>query len=501
MDPTLAPRTRNLVASLLEQPDLAVRIRELPPRALARVVEEIGLEDASEIVALATREQLLVVLDDDVWKSAAPGEDERFDAHRFLTWLEVLVEAGDRVVAEKLSGLPEDLLVLALHRHVLVFPLERLASEIGNAEDGDLADKALSDHLHEELDDMILVARGHDGWDAILSAVLALDREHHALVVRVLSRCAALADDEIEESGGLHDLLTREGALEEDVAGEREDRRAADGFVAGSSAKSFLTLARRPLAEGPYTRDVVTRAWFRDATARSVPAPALALHRTTELLPPVAPEAVPEENVLSRAMRALASSDARAFAARSEELAYLANVLRAGAGHEGRHLRDGEAVVGALATVSLGLDRVCGKRNADDDLARVLVARTADELFRRGFHALHTEVVLPAAARAVEVLRGAADAAGPDLARAADRLANAAARGEPWKERDALELVALHGPDGGEALAALVAELPRRAGVLARPGAPYLASGADLAQVEEWLRAGCVARAHRHRRA
>ncbi len=489
----LAPRTRTLVASLLDQPDLAARVRELPPRALARVVESIGLEDAAEIVALATSEQLLVVLDDDLWKSAAPGEDDRFDAARFLTWLEVLAEGGDRVVAEKLAGLPEDLLVLALHRHVLVFPLERLASEIDSAEDGELADKALSDHLHEELDDMILVARGHDGWDAILGAVLALDREHHALVVRVLSRCAALADDEIDEAGGLYDVLTREGALEDDVAGDREDRRAAEGFVAGSSAKSFLGLARRPLGDGAYVRDVVTRAWFRDAGARAPSVPAVGgaqrERRATDLLPPLPGEPAHEENALTRAMRELAAHDVGVFAARSEELAYLANVLKAGAGHDGRHVREGEAVVGALATVALGLDLMAGGRATDEDLTRILVARTADELFRRGFHALHTDVVLPAAARASEVLRGqAGDAADRrDFRRAADALAAAAARGEPWKERDALELLAARGPDAGEALAALVAELPRLAGVLARRGSPYLSSDRDLACVRAWL--------------
>lgn len=472
--------------------------------ALARIVERVGLEDASELVALATSEQLLTVLDEDLWKSTTAGEDERFDAERFVTWLEVLLEAGDHVVAEKLAALPEDLLTLALHAHVLVIELDRLASEIGESEDGEQVDKALSNHLHEELDEMILVARHADGWDAILAALLALDKEHHSLLVRVLGRCAAIGEEEIEESGGLYEVLTSEASLEDDVAGDREDRRAAEGFVAPSSAKSFLRLARRPLPAGDYVRDVVTRGSLRDAAraaGRASASHALPPTRAAALLaeltrdehaaevePRVAgalPRAGsrPIESVLAAAMRELEARAPARFAERSEELAYLANVLGAGCGWAGRRMRPVEAVQAALATTSLGLELASSTANAKSHVA-TLTEQPADALFRVAFHTLH-EVVLRAGRCAVLLLERAASASmeqeSVELRAAAAALARAIDTGEPWRERERIELLEgeLDAPSVA-ALVGLVDELPSRTGALARGegGAAAEAAGA-----------------------
>jgi len=84
-------------------PDLAAQIQSLAPPVLARLIGEVGLEDAGELVAFATTEQLARVFDEDLWASARPGEDERFDARRFVTWLEVMLEAGDAFGRRKSS--------------------------------------------------------------------------------------------------------------------------------------------------------------------------------------------------------------------------------------------------------------------------------------------------------------------------------------------------------------------------------------------------------------
>src|SRR4051794_14828598 len=88
-------RRRDLLAHLLEEPDLVALVRTLDAPSLGALVRHIGLEDAGEIVDLATSDQLLHILDEDVWKSEAAGEDEVFDDGRFAVWLEVLLEAGD----------------------------------------------------------------------------------------------------------------------------------------------------------------------------------------------------------------------------------------------------------------------------------------------------------------------------------------------------------------------------------------------------------------------
>src|SRR4051812_47837647 len=112
----LAPRTqanpRTLLARILDQPALVSAVQALPPAALLRLIDRVGLEDAGELVALATVDQLRRVFDEDLWRSARPGEDDRFDASRLLLWLEVMLEAGEQFAADKLAELPEDLVAL-----------------------------------------------------------------------------------------------------------------------------------------------------------------------------------------------------------------------------------------------------------------------------------------------------------------------------------------------------------------------------------------------------
>ena len=76
-----------------------------------------------------------------------------------LVWLEVMSEAGDAFIASKLSELPEDLVTLALHKHVLVLNLEELALSMQAADEVDARqlDKALESCLYEELGDGLFV--------------------------------------------------------------------------------------------------------------------------------------------------------------------------------------------------------------------------------------------------------------------------------------------------------------------------------------------------------
>jgi hypothetical protein len=49
----------------------------------------------------------------------------------------------------------------------------------------------------------------------------------------------------IADNGGLYEVLSAEQMLEEDLAAERETRRAQHGYVAPSAAAAFLRLARK----------------------------------------------------------------------------------------------------------------------------------------------------------------------------------------------------------------------------------------------------------------
>jgi hypothetical protein len=366
------------------------------------LIAEVGLEDAAELVALASSQQLAQIFDEDLWHSAGPGEDERFDADRFLLWLQVMLEAGERFVADRLAELPRDLVTLAFQRHLLVISEDALRAELtAGDDDAEGAEKAFESCLSEEIDEYQLIWRGGDGWDEVLSALLAFDRDHHALCYDLLERCARLSQEYIEDNGGLYEVLSSEQMLESDLAGERESRRAERGYVAPSAAVAFLRLARQSLADAavPPERDALTRGYFREL-ARTPAAPAAAVqpkrHDLARLLeasgvtrdtttPPRLMSSKPEGEapLLVSALQCLATDAPASFAERSEELAYLSNVLVAGGSIDGRSLRPLEAVEHAIAAVSFGLWLVAGEPSPSVEAAtQKLAQHPCDGLFR-----------------------------------------------------------------------------------------------------------------------
>lgn len=82
-------QTHDLLNSILDQPELPAIIRSLDAGVLARLIRHIGLEDSAKIISLANTDQLKCILDEDLWHSEAPGQDEVFDADRFGLWLEI----------------------------------------------------------------------------------------------------------------------------------------------------------------------------------------------------------------------------------------------------------------------------------------------------------------------------------------------------------------------------------------------------------------------------
>lgn len=422
-----------LLMRILDRPELVAAVRELPAPVLGSLIDRVGLEDAGELVALASSEQLQGVFDQDLWRAPAPGEDEQFRPERFALWLEIMLEGGEAFLIEQLCALPHDLLTLAVHRLVLVVDMDALGQRfIEPSEDQQRLERALDAPLFEEWEEFRLLARDPMHWDMVWTALLALDRDHHDVLRAILEHCCALSSEYIEEHGGLYEVLTSEEMLESDVAGEREDRRAAEGFVAPADARSFLELARR--GEQLETQDPVTKAYFRaraggkparpaESAARAIStklmAPAADVSRLVDLLEdagvvgptrqsPLAalsagsatakqrgervrvedsPLSVAEKPVqlLQAALIELRLQQDEIFAQRIEELGYLANALIAGS--SGRRPRPVEALEQAIAICNTGLERALG---ADRSLARAveLLDKTpADQLFRRGYRA------------------------------------------------------------------------------------------------------------------
>jgi hypothetical protein len=416
------PSATRLLHHVLESPALVAAVRELPPAALGKLIAAVGLESAGELVALATTSQLERVFDEEMWREETAGDDPHFDPARFGLWLEVLLEAGEAAVVARLCELPLDFVILAVSRLVLVVDIDRLGVELSEDEaELELVEKALDASLCEEWEEFRLIARDQRTFDSVVAALFALDRDHHDVLRLILERAAAASSEYIADNGGLHDVLTADEMLESDARAERDDRRAREGYVAASDARSFLTLSRQsPGTAGE--RDPVTRAYFRalERDARTVPgrAPARAAKSSATARPreleekpdvtglvrlladvtghaaPAATALVPSAtgSLLGHALGALERSAPLVHAERLEELGYLANVLIAGEPNAGRRFRPIEALETAVAVCDEALTHELGPAHGTNDdrlraATELVRVRHLDQLFRRGWYA------------------------------------------------------------------------------------------------------------------
>jgi Family of unknown function (DUF6178) len=405
--------SRDLLRRVLDEPSLVAAVRSLEPRALRAWVERVGLEDASDLVALASDEQLLDLFDASLWKSERAGDDERFDPARFSTWLEVLLETGEEAAARRFIEMPEELLAFALHSQLLVLDSDELFSDLARAgaRMAQEVESALESSLTLELDRYLVVSRRPDGWDALVSILTVLDRDQNPMLQGLLERCCAASTDYVDDEGGLLAVLSSAQTLEADAAADRDDRRARQGYVAPADARAFLALAREASADEllAETRpDPLTRAYFRERdtspapreagapeeAARSAAGPddsgerLLAALREAEILPRAQPLLAPPEQKLDpfrAGLARLADRDPDAHAQRMDELAYLANVLIAGASREQRAYRPVEAVEAVIETCSAGLAHLLGGPPGEESAADALARHRADRLFLAGW--------------------------------------------------------------------------------------------------------------------
>jgi hypothetical protein len=295
----------------------------------------------------------------------------------------------------------------------------------------ELVDKALESCLYQEFGEHQVISRRHDGWDSIVAILAALDKNDHALLERILERCCYMSSEYIEENGGLYDVLTSEEMLESDLAADREDRRAGDGFIAPTQAASFLALSRATVPDDVLAqpRDPVTRAYFRELApamksngkdaANSLPPAGGMVDRTADLeqmLGALDVDEVPRDArpvfflegkngaasagsaIFKAALAALHESDPKLHAQRMEEIAYLCNVLVAGCEVDGRSFRPFEAIVAVAATCNLGLELLTEQARGKGEIAKravsVLARDGADKTFRIGWRTLHREIGL-----------------------------------------------------------------------------------------------------------
>jgi len=500
---------RGLLARILDTPQLALAVPRLAPELLHRVIQTCGLEDCSDLVALATPTQLQRVFDLDLWRQNRPGVDEQLDAARFATWLEVLMQSGATTAAEKVAGMDADLVIAALAQHVRVIDVATF--EPTESSDDEPLERRRSGEPGCELGGYLLEARQSDAWDTIVDLLATLDSNHPEYFHRVMRGCRHLSNDGFELDG-LHDLLDDRAQDLFDLALDREHRREERGFVTPAQARAFLHDARRvPLKQPtPPTSNPIVRAYFRAIAATAAPGPAsaavngpppeasgspdsteatqAAVGAVVELLRDAGvlndqprarlPAAQDAPQLLARIQAHMQSAndiDPIAHATRMEELVFLANTLAAGCSLRERPFTEREASDAALAVCNLGLENwpdhwstesaqplSVGVRDARLP-EHFLVDHDLISVFQIGWTILHRDVCMYAADRLIDVL---------GELRCGDREIHLALKelradlikhwetGEPWAARNALDVIAILDTPAWAALLGLLDECP-----------------------------------------
>lgn len=540
---------RGLLDRILNTPNLEQVVPRLQPDLLNGVIQKIGLEDCGELLALATPEQLARVFDLDLWRATMAGQDEQFDADRFGVWIEVLLEAGAEVAAQKLAGIDADLVATGVAQHAFVY--DRAAVTPYETLDGKqetfYAD-AISVHdigLTFDLGSYLLLAKRADSWEAITEVLMALGTEHSDYFHQVMRRCVVLSNEGFEVDG-LDDLFSKKDQAMFELEAGREGRREKQGYVPPAQARAFLQMARelRLESDAKPPANPLVRAYFQAIqetttadthSTTSTPAAAEFLSAgegsppaqedSTEAVAAVF-EVLRDAGIIAQPPRALLSgADAppqrlgqiqtrlefalyqnpQAYQARNEELAYLANTLMAGCSIQARPFTAQEASEAAVAICNLGLENWPPHwlpANTTEAPISFLVDQDLVSVFQVGWRVLYGEVGMYAAKQLIEVLSNM-QCEDRELQRDLDALRIVLAKhwraGTPWHARDALDVIAPMDLLAWTVLLALIDECPalhagvgalQNSGTLAVNAADFefISENSQIASVREFMR-------------
>jgi len=530
LDLTRPAEPQGLLDRILNTPHLAQVVPKLQPEIIHRVIQHVGLEDSSELVALATPEQLERVFDLDLWRGGIPGRDERFDADRFGVWLEVLVEAGADVAAQKLAEMDARIVTAGFAQHVRVF--DRAAVSPYITTDGLEVPEAVgrTDGLSCEVGSYLAVARRIDSWEAIVAVLTALAHDHHHCFDHVMTGCRVLSNS-TPEIDGLDDLLGAGDQAMFDVAFDREQRRDRSGFVAPAQARAFLEASRRlrfNRATAP-SLDPIARAHLRTTASSAAsdahdapggtdtprvneddPASLAAIVevlRDAGLFAPqprallnAAESQTPRLQHIQARIQFVLERDNVASSQRNEELAFLANAIAAGCSVQARPLSAEEAWDAAMAVCNLGLENWPPQwRTAQDDF---LLNHDLVTVFQVGWTVLHDNVVMDVAEQLLNVLATLRfeDA---DIQSGLNALRKGLTKqwraGAPWRAAEALDVITMLDMPAWAALVGLLNEFPvLHPGVRATRGSgthavsatdfEFISENSQIASIREFLK-------------
>jgi hypothetical protein len=553
------PTTRGLLERILDVPQLARVVPHLQPEVLHRVIQTFGLEDCGELVTLATPSQLAAVFDLDLWRTDQPGMDEQLDADRFGVWLEVLVESGVATAAGIVAEMDPGLVVAALAQHVFVFDVASISPLMSaDGEEFDVV-SSLDTGISCEIAGYRIVAKRSESWDAIVAVLLALDAEHQGAFGRVMRGCRSLSNS-APELDGLDDLLGAGEQVMFDLGAVRERRREKKGYATPAEARSFLQMSRRLSLrhDAAPTDNPIARAYFRgidfsravdtDTDSRRLPAgtpesaapedAADAVAAIVDIIleagsvnppgrtrgsAPTPPRArlegvhgeTPRISPMQAHMQVVCDRDAAAFSMRSQEIAYLANTILVGCSIQMCPPSPQQASDAAVAVCNLGLEnwphrwltRQTRRGSAQPDTRGVLpddflIEHDLVSVFQVGWTVLYRHVCMYSAERLIRILTRLRSAdsetqSGLNALRAEMTLQWKA--GEPWRAREALDVIMILDMPAWATLVGLLDEYPiMHAGLSASRGShartvnasafEFISSNRQIASIHDFIR-------------
>lgn len=409
---------------ILDHNQLPDVVKQLDRGSLAKLVNYLGLEESSEILALATKEQLKSLLDDSIWTNAKPGQVKTFDVPRLYQWLRALNDIGGYFAAQKFVEFGEAFSTLCFNRLFKVLDIECQAFNL--FEEDDSASSFQSSNRSEDeynFGQYSIIFSHTENRDLIIGVLNHLWQTDSEFLTNVFRRCYSLHDN--------NNSIDRQN-IYLDAAYQQQAEDEKKGFVTPENASIFLQEANSEsldnlITEDNYDKTTKTYFEFVEKTAQATTDTALHLSgnnretsnqnqkdRISDLqiaLRDVGISQSSADHLLLdkpashheqlRIKQAMGLLEAESLVKRKQELVYLSNVLISGATMKGElfantipFTEDGAAnTVAAIANLGLdylALNATRPPENKTDFFACELNhAPGAVKAFRIGWHLLH----------------------------------------------------------------------------------------------------------------
>jgi hypothetical protein len=125
----LALPAKDRLERILNSPDPRELVAQIPETDLFLTIKELGIRECVELISLATPEQIIHLLDLDLWKK------DQLDQEKTIVWLETLEACGEEKLKQSFDTLDSELLVALFQKLIRVVKMESPEDEIGESPD------------------------------------------------------------------------------------------------------------------------------------------------------------------------------------------------------------------------------------------------------------------------------------------------------------------------------------------------------------------------------